>query len=177
MVDIQPQSTQPISDDQELAKVLAGISETADDSNLQFDPPSLEAETTTNDTPQGDASVMPAPMQPIADPSVNPLPPSDGMTTPLPTPNPPVMPAMPGPAGDLGSIKRNAIDALKPLLGKLQSSPEDTFDAYLLIIRSTDDSSLINEAYAAAQNINDETRKAQALLEIVKEIDYLSNQK
>jgi hypothetical protein len=160
MVDIQPQSTQPISDDQELAKVLAGISQTADDSNLQFEAPAID--------------------QPMDSPApAVPAPPADTMqaavaASPLPTPNPPAPTA---PAGDLGDIKKNAINSLKPLLGKLQSSPEDTFDAYLLIIRSTDDSSLINEAYAAAQNISDETRKAQALLEIVKEIDYLSNPK
>lgn len=160
MVDIQPQSTQPISDDQELAKVLAGISQTADDANLQFEPPVADQ-----------LIESPAPTPPAVDPMQNV---AAAAASPLPTPN---APSAPAPAGNLNDIKKNAIDSLKPLLGKLQSSPEDTFDAYLLIIRSTDDSSLINEAYAAAQNISDETRKAQALLEIVKEIDYLSNPK
>src|SRR5690606_36269872 len=102
---------------------------------------------TTALDPQSNApntSVMPTPMSPAP---VSPV-------------APPPAPAPAGMANDLSDIKKNAIDSLKPLLGKLQSSPEDTFDAYLLIIRSTDDSSLIIEAYAAAQNITDETRKA-----------------
>jgi hypothetical protein len=43
-----------------------------------------------------------------------------------------------------------------------------------MLIRSTDDSSLIGPAHAAAQGITDETRRAEALLDIIKEIDYLS---
>ena len=43
-----------------------------------------------------------------------------------------------------------------------------------MLIRSTDDSSLIGPAHAAAQAITDEKRKAEALLDIIKEIDYLS---
>ena len=43
-----------------------------------------------------------------------------------------------------------------------------------MLIRSTDDSSLIAPAHAVAQTITDEKRKAEALLEIIKEIDYLS---
>jgi hypothetical protein len=43
-----------------------------------------------------------------------------------------------------------------------------------MLIRSTDDASLIAPAHVAAQGIADEKRKAEALLEIIKEIDYLS---
>ena len=54
MVDIQPTTTQPISDDQELAKVLAGVNQQADDA-LQFE-----------ETP----APIPAPVaEPVADPS------------------------------------------------------------------------------------------------------------
>jgi hypothetical protein len=53
-------------------------------------------------------------------------------------------------------------------------APDEKFDTYLLLIRSTDDTSLIAPAHTAAKNIPDETRRAQALLDIIKEIDYLS---
>ena len=46
---------------------------------------------------------------------------------------------------------------------------------YLLLIRSTDDKDLIALAHEAAKAIGDETKKAQALLDIIKEIDFLSN--
>ena len=38
----------------------------------------------------------------------------------------------------------------------------------------SDDKSLIDPAYQIAKSIRDETRRAQALLDIIKEIDYLS---
>ena len=59
-------------------------------------------------------------------------------------------------------------------MGKVDLPAEEKFDTYLMLIRSTDDKSLIAPAHAAAQNIGDEKRKAEALLEIIKEIDYLS---
>jgi hypothetical protein len=52
--------------------------------------------------------------------------------------------------------------------------PEEKFDTYLLLLRSTDDRSLIAPAHEAARGIADEARRAQALLDIIKEIDFLS---
>jgi hypothetical protein len=74
----------------------------------------------------------------------------------------------------LDGIKKDALNELRPLVNKLDLPPEEKFDTYLLLIRSTDDKTLISSAYAAAQAISDETRKAQALLDVIKEIDYLS---
>ena len=51
----------------------------------------------------------------------------------------------------------------------------DKFDTLLLIIRSTDDKSLVGQAHAAAKTIEDESKKAEALLDVIKEIDYFSN--
>ncbi len=78
--------------------------------------------------------------------------------------------------GDSGldKIKASALEELKPLVGKLKLAPEEKFDTLLLIIRSTDDQSLLDEAHAAAKNIDDETKRAQALLDIIKEVDYFS---
>lgn len=153
MVDIQPTATQPISDDQELAKVLAGVSQQADDS-LQFEE-------------------TPAPT-PVTDPAVDQTStiPTDAPLTSLDTiaaVAPPVV------GDDLTPIKNEAINELRPLVDKLNLQPEEKFDTYLLLLRSTDDRTLIAPAHAAAQAITDEARKAQALLDIIKEIDYLSN--
>ena len=78
-------------------------------------------------------------------------------------------------ADDLAPIKNEAINELRPLVDKLNLQPEEKFDTYLLLLRSTDDRTLIAPAHTAAQSITDEARKAQALLDIIKEIDYLSN--
>lgn len=144
MVDIQPQTQQPISDDQELAKVLAGVSQQADD-NLQFE-----------ETPVPTPTPAPAADAPAPEPV-------------MPTP------AAPAVDGDLEPIKNEAINELRPLVDKLNLPPEEKFDTYLLLLRSTDDRTLIAPAHAAAQGITDEARKAQALLDIIKEIDYLSH--
>ena len=157
-MNIQPSSQQPMSDDQELAKVLAGVTSQADE---------------PADTPAFNPSTMPPvdAVEPVeAEPS---------------TTDAPAMPELPdlsalsaAPAlssdGDLDSIKKEALSELRPLVDKLEVSPEEKFDTYLMLLRSTDDKTLIAPAHTAAQGIADEKRKAEALLEIIKEIDYLS---
>ena len=76
---------------------------------------------------------------------------------------------------NLDSIKSLAISELRPLIGKLNVSPEDKFDTILLLIRTTDDSSLIPMAYETARAIADDTRRAQALLDVIKEVDYFKS--
>lgn len=76
---------------------------------------------------------------------------------------------------NLDSIKNLAISELRPLIGKLNASPEDKFDTILLLIRTTDDSSLIPMAYETARTITDDTRRAQALLDVIKEVDYFKS--
>lgn len=80
-------------------------------------------------------------------------------------------------SGPLADIKNDALNELRPLVDKLNVSSEEKFDTYLLLIRSTDDESLIAPAHEAAKAIEDEARRAEALLDIIKEIDYLSRPK
>lgn len=155
-MDITPDNTatQPISDDQELAKALAGV--LPDDPNAPAAPapaPGMQFE----ETPSGVPPVAPAAAAPAAAP-----------VSPLPTPS------FSAPASDLDGIKSEALNELRPLIDHVDLSAEEKFDTYLMLIRSTDDSTLIPPAHAAAQNIADEKRKAEALLDIIKEIDYLS---
>lgn len=121
-------------------------------------------------TPANIPPMKPAPMAPPA--PVNPLPPKN----PAPMAPPMTMPSTP-PLTDLGMIKKNAMDELRPLVGRLDLPADEKFDTLLLLIRSTDDKSLIKPAHEAAQQITDEKRRAQALLDIVKEIDFFENQK
>jgi hypothetical protein len=154
----QPTTTHPISDDQELAKVLAGVSKEADNV-MQFE----------ETTPAVAQVVPPAPVaQPVAAPVVVPEP---IVASPEVSPFPAV-----ADDGGLDSIKKDALVELRPLVDKLSLAPEEKFDTYLLLIRSTDDKALIAPAHAAAKAIPDETRRAQALLDIIKEIDFLSGQ-
>ena len=169
-MDITPQQStqQPISDDQELAKALAGvmpgvepvIDAPADDVTTAHSAPDLQFEETppsgvTTDAESHDANQTPS--DPIETPSLPPLESSD--------------------SGDLASIKKDALLELRPLMDKVDLPAEEKFDTYLMLIRSTDDATLIAPAHAAAAGISDEKRRAEALLDIIKEIDYLSRDK
>lgn len=154
-MDVQPSEKkgQALSDDQELAKVLAGVN---------------------GDSPDDDSTVT------EPDVMIPPLPPTDDSTMPDPLASGDVAsPAQPVAAplnNDLESIKQEALGELRPLVDKLNVSPEEKFDTYLLLLRSTDDRELIAPAHEAAKSIADESRKAQALLDIIKEIDFLNQQ-
>jgi len=78
---------------------------------------------------------------------------------------------------ELDGLKASALEELRPLVGKLNLPAEERFDTLLLIIRSTDDQSLLSEAHAAAKDIDDDSRRAQALLDVIKEIDYFSSKR
>lgn len=145
-MNIQPDTTTTnISDDQELAKVLAGVNGAPDDdagSDVDYE------ET---------AAPQAAAPEPIA---IDPLPIA---TNPVPE------------RGDLEEVKMEAINELRPLVDKLDLPPEEKFDTYLLLIRCTDDKELVPPAHEVAKLIADDSRRAMALLDIIKEIDYLSS--
>ncbi len=149
-MDIQTTTQQqPVSDDNELAKVLGG----GDDANKAVSDVTADATPETNTTPPATDTAAP------------------GLT-------PPPIASAPSQTlseNELEVIKKAALDELKPLVDKLQLPPEEKFDILLLIIRSTDDKELIGTAHETAKTISDETRRAQALLDIIKEVEYFSN--
>lgn len=167
-MDIKPTNQQPISDDQELAKVLAGINQQADEVAAA---PAEETETAPVEAPALETPVIP---DPVVTPTPMPDPIVDTPTAPALDPIAPTMSSSPVVSSDLDSIKQTALGELRPLVDKLDVSPEEKFDTYLLLLRSTDDKDLIAPAHEAARNIADEARRAKALLDIIKEIDYLS---
>lgn len=183
-MDIAPPNQHPATSDDELAKVLAGIG--ADDSPTPPAPAGngsnaeaagLQFEETPGPMPAGQANVnSPAPAPSIPAAPVAPVAPAPA---PLTGPEPaPVMsapaPSLPVAAGGLEDLKKTALEELRPLVGKLNLPPEDKFDTLLLIIRSTDDQSLLEPAHEAAKQITDENKRAQALLDVIKEIDYFA---
>lgn len=79
-----------------------------------------------------------------------------------------------GDTGELDGVKKSALDQLRPLIEKLDLEPADKFDKYLMMLRASDDPALIKPAFDAAQGINGEKEKAQALLDIINEINYIT---
>lgn len=78
---------------------------------------------------------------------------------------------------ELDSVKKDALQALRPLIDKLDLTPSEKFDKYLMMLRASDDSTLIKPAYEAAAQIDGEKEKAQALLDVINEINYLTANK
>lgn len=148
-MNLQPDTTvSNISDDQELAKVLAGVNGGAADDTADVD---YEETATAAAAPE---TVAPEPI------AIEPLPIAQN---PVPS------------RDDLEGVKMEAVNELRPLIDKLDLPPEEKFDTYLLLIRCTDDRDLVPPAHEVAKLISDDSRRAMALLDIIKEIDYLSS--
>lgn len=80
------------------------------------------------------------------------------------------------PADDLLDIKQDALKALTPLVDHLEQTPEERFRTTMMMIQAADNQSLIKMAYESAQHISNDKERAQALLDIVNEINYFTQQ-
>lgn len=159
-----------LKEEQELAKILAGVTDgNGNDVTLDTAQVADQVGTASSQSTEPEASV---PEVPNVDMNFE-VPEPSFMPETMPSPISPIN----GLGGNLEEVKQNAINDLRPLVGKLNIPEDEKFDTYLLLIRSTDDTSLIEPAYESARLITDESKKAQALLDIVKEIDYFTAKK
>lgn len=71
-------------------------------------------------------------------------------------------------------LKKEALTDLAPLVDRLEQTPEEHFKTVMMLIQATDDSQYVKSAYEAAGKITDDTVRAQALLDIVNEINYFT---
>ena len=77
---------------------------------------------------------------------------------------------------NLNSLKHQALTKLSPLVDDLEQPPLEHFRTLMMLIQATDDSSLIRRALETANSITDDKERAQALLDIVNEINYFTSQ-
>jgi hypothetical protein len=80
------------------------------------------------------------------------------------------------PPDDLIKIKQQALTNLAPLVDHLDQTPEEKFKITMMLIQASDNADLVAEAYDAANKITDEKDRAQALLDVVNEINYFTQQ-
>ena len=73
---------------------------------------------------------------------------------------------------DLAQIKQQALQSLEPLVGQLDQAPDEKFKTVMMLIQASDNSKMLKDAYGVASQITDEKARAQALLDIVNEINY-----
>jgi hypothetical protein len=76
----------------------------------------------------------------------------------------------------LMEIKRSALQELSPLLDELTQPPEEKFRTTMMMIQAFDDQKLVGKAYEAAKAIKDRKERAEALLDIVNEINYFTTE-
>lgn len=168
-MDITAPAQAPASSDQELAKVLESMNNsltTAPAGPVAAIDEPADTSPADDGTPLADTAAVPSPVDPTALPEVE-IAPVTGIVS---TPSDEV-----ADSGNLESIKKDALTELRPLVDKLNLAPEDKFDTLLLIIRSTDDKTLVPQAHETAKLIEDDGRRAEALLDVIKEIDYFSS--
>jgi hypothetical protein len=77
---------------------------------------------------------------------------------------------------DLLRIKQEALRKLTPLVDHLNQTPEEKFRTTMMMIQASDDQGLVSQAYDAAKEISDDKTRAQALLDIINEINYFTAQ-
>ena len=92
------------------------------------------------------------------------------------TPEPTAPSSLSG-SDDLTSLKQQALQQLSPLVSHLDQTPEEKFRTTMMMIQASDDKTLIGSAFEAAQKITDDKARAQALLDVINEINYFTQQK
>lgn len=95
---------------------------------------------------------------------------------PVSEPAPQVAPVSDGASDELLNIKQDALHSLSPLVDQLEQTPEEKFRTTMMMIQASDDRNLIKPAYESAKQIEDEKVRAQALLDVVNEINYFTQQ-
>ncbi len=75
---------------------------------------------------------------------------------------------------ELLDIKREALQELSPLIDHLDQSAEEKFRTTMMMIQASDNQALIPQAFSTAKQITDDKKRAQALLDVVNEINYFT---
>lgn len=164
--DVQPMSTQPVNNG------LLGIDDDNSDSNGVSGAPSVPPVPSpspggfSSDT-YGDAPVQDNQPDPASTPSVSEEPAESNMP----------VDSRPKSSDDneLLSIKQEALQELSPLIDHLEQNSEEKFRTTMMMIQASDNKTLIPQAFKSARDISDDKKRAQALLDIVNEINYFTH--
>jgi hypothetical protein len=154
----------------------------ADDISLSAHTPETIAPTPATSAPTvadsvGDYEVTDLPHIPVTSiPAATPLP---GHGNHIAAATPVASPAAAPPitsndANDLIDLKQSALQELSPLIGHLEQTPEEKFRTTMMMIQASDDQTMLQTAFEAAKEIKDEKTRAQALLDVVNEINYFT---
>lgn len=138
--------------------------------------------TSGSSSPYTDYSATASMNQPTTPPSASDAPTPDpgiSSTPDLSTPSSPSdgpSSSSPPANGNLIDLKQDALKNLAPLVNHLDQTPEEKFRTTMMMIQASDNQDLVKDAYEAAKSITDEKARAQALLDVVNEINYFTQQ-
>jgi hypothetical protein len=171
---VQPMSTKPVNnvllgiDDDEQSVPTTGFTEPSGSPVIgQATPPPENT----------DSPIMPvgSPPGPVIAPSNStPAPVFDEPKTEEPVVSSTEEPSLSG-DNDLLSIKKEALEELSPLIDHLDQDSEEKFKTTMMMIQASDNKELIPQAFNVAKQISDDKKRAQALLDIVNEINYFTH--
>jgi hypothetical protein len=147
----------------------------SNDQQAQASNPSNGGFSPANFTPPAantNADASSTPVNPLTTPEL----PATGTPDPVPTSDSTPVNASPSASSDdeLLDLKQQALQQLSPLVGQLDQTPEEKFRTTMMMIQASDDQSLLKAAYDAAQAISNEKERAQALLDVINEINYFT---
>ena len=74
----------------------------------------------------------------------------------------------------LAGMKQQALEHLEPLVGHLDQTPEEAFKTTMMMIQANDNHTLLEKALEEAKKIEDDKVRANAMLDIINEINYFS---
>lgn len=153
--------------------------DTTDSDTASEDAPAMDTNSMTNDnsTPDDtsalDTPTVPEPEETVSETTVEETPEVTSIEE--TSISSPVATSIGGDDHDtLLDLKKTALEELAPLVDKLDQTPEEKFRTTMMMIQATDAANLVGAAHEAAQQITDEKVRAQALLDIVNEINYFT---
>jgi len=78
---------------------------------------------------------------------------------------------------ELLEVKKSALQELSPLLDELDQTADEKLNILMMTIQATDDQALIPQAFETAKKIDDKKARAEAMLDIIQEINYFTKKK
>lgn len=87
------------------------------------------------------------------------------------------VPAFKETPAELMEVKKSALQELSPLLDELDQSADEKLNILMMTIQATDDQSLLPQALKIAKQIEDKKLRAEAMLDIIQEINYFTKKR
>lgn len=174
--DDTPVTTDATTSDPHAAHVAEGFSNmpVSTPTAPQYSMPTTDDQTTTSAQTPSDSTAPPV------TPVVDEQPVVTAVAAPVEAVAPPVesTPAQqPIAAADqqhLAGLKQQALDHLENLTDHIDGTPEETFKTTMMMIQANDNHKLLEKALEAAKLIEDDKTRAQAMLDIINEINYFA---